>query len=1090
MKKVRSDISFPELERDVLKYWKENNIFHKSLDPSLNKKEGEEPRKDYVFYDGPPFATGLPHYGHLLAGTIKDTVGRFFTMKGYRVDRRFGWDCHGVPVEFEIQKNLNLHGSKAIREFGVANFNEECRKIVLRYTREWREFVSRSGRWVDFDREYKTMDRSFMESIWWVLKSLWDKDLVYEGVKCVPYSWAINTPLSNFEANLNYKNVQDPALTVKKTLIDDLSNFAAELAGKNVHILVWTTTVWTLPSNTGVGINPDLEYGIYDGGDGEYYLINVNLAKSVFKVKDGEELPRLVYSAKGSEFVGLSYNPAFDFYSDQREKGCFKIYAGDFITEESGTGLVHLASFGEDDVQIFQKNNLPILDPVSVDGNFLSPVSLVEGKNIKEAEPDLIADLKKRGKVFAHDTIEHSYPFCYRTDKPLIYKSIKSWFVKVEQIRDKLIEANSAINWTPSHIKEGRFGKWLENSKDWAISRDRFWGTPLPFWRCDKSGFIECIGSVEELEKKSGRKIDDLHSHFIDDVTYPSSADPAGTMRRVPQVLDCWFESGAMPFAQSHYPFEGRDEFEDSFPADFIAEGLDQTRGWFYTLLVVSTHLFGKASFKNVIVNGIVLAEDGKKMSKSLKNYPDPTKVMEEIGADAMRVYLLSSPATRADDLRFSEDGVKQVVRQALLPLWNAYNFFVTYAVIDNWSLDSKSSLGELSSENLLDRWILSKYKTLATKVDTALSTYQLYLAAPAALEFIDQLTNWYIRLNRRRFWSDNTTENLVDKQKAYNTLYEVLVGFVRILSPLAPFITEEIYQNLYAAIKDANINNGDLNEHSVHLSNFPSAKELERIKRDEELESAMDLFQQIIILGRSLRNEKKIPVRQPLATMTVLHPNQSSLDALSVLDLYLKEELNIKNIDYSTNEDKYVTLSARLNTKIHGKTLGPKLGSDGMRRLQKEIEELTTDQLISLESGSIVNLVGIDFGANDLLIERKVKLTGSVSATSGVCTIVLDTNIDEGLKLEGFARECINRIQKARKDSGFSVTDRVEVTCLTDDVDISNAVEQFQDRIKEETLAESIQVLSVNQEVDYQADGYFENKIDASQLYLKVVKV
>ncbi|MCB0344498.1 MAG: isoleucine--tRNA ligase [Bdellovibrionales bacterium] len=1058
MKPVDLDVSFPELEEQTLSYWREQEVFQRSIDPRLPAKVGapqNEPRPSYVFYDGPPFATGLPHYGHLLAGTIKDVIGRFFTMKGYHVDRRFGWDCHGVPVEFEIQKTLGLHGAKAIREYGVGRFNEECRKIVLRYTKEWEKFVERSGRWVDFDRQYRTMDLNYMESIWWVVKQLWDKGLIFEGLKSVPYSWAINTPLSNFEANLNYKTVQDPAVTVRAKLLGKPQQKLA-LSGYDdyaVNAYVWTTTPWTLPSNMAIAVGADIDYVLVaNEADHEIAVLAEDLAEQLFpvlgeeKVDDAEGVAdvRIVGTCKGSKLVGLEYEPFFSYFENQRDNNAFRIYGGSFVTAVEGTGLVHCASFGEEDVALFQEVGIPVIDPVDEDGNFTEMVPDFAGQNIKAADPNIIQHLKDNGKLVSHKTIEHSYPFCWRTDTPLMYKPVSSWFVKVESMRDELLHINSIINWVPGHIKDGRFGKWLEGARDWAISRNRFWGTPLPIWRCDETGEIRCIGSVTELEELTGEKVEDLHSHFIDNLTFPT-ADGKGVMKRVPEVLDCWFESGAMPYAQAHYPFENKHQFEQDFPADFIAEGLDQTRGWFYTLLVLSTALFGRPAFKNVIVNGIVLAEDGKKMSKSLKNYPPPDEVMNEFGADAMRLYLLASAATRGEDLRFSKAGVKNVVRQTILPLWNAYNFFVTYALVDGWT---PSDVPQEKSDNLLDRWILSKTASLIEGVDTALSSYRLYAAIQPVLDFVDQLTNWYIRLNRRRFWSGDTELERADKLHAYATLHRVLRTFVRVLAPLAPFVTEEIFRNLKDGADELK------SVASVHHMPFPSIDELGGAKVDQNLEKAMELFEEVIVLGRSLRNEHNIRVRQPLAKLTVVYADDEMLEGLKLLDEYIKEELNVKHVEYTSREENFVTLKAQLNTKRLGKVLGPKLGSDGMKALRSKVESFSTREIREIESGEPFKFQNVTLSGDDILIMRNADPAFKAAGSSGRVTIVLDTGITRELRLEGLAREFVNRVQKLRKDSGLEVQDRIILSYMTACPQLTLALEEHRDYISRETLA------------------------------------
>ncbi|MCC6221417.1 MAG: isoleucine--tRNA ligase [Deltaproteobacteria bacterium] len=1069
MKAVKADVIFSELESNILQFWRERDVFQRSMDAflpvRLEQDEGSsERRKSYVFYDGPPFATGLPHYGHLLAGTIKDVVGRFFTMKGFHVDRRFGWDCHGLPVEFEIQKEFDLHGAKAIREFGVAKFNEECRKIVLRYTKEWEKFVEKAGRWVDFSRQYRTMDRDFMESVWHVLKSLWDRGLIYEGQKTVPYSWAINTPLSNFEANLNYKTVQDPAVTVRAIFIGDVAKYLgrSDLPNYKFVAYVWTTTPWTLPSNMALAVGEDIAYSlVVDEVKKEIVVLASQVVEEFFPTGDsaGERTHYLAGEVLGSKLVGLNYEPFFPYFLSERENNAFKVYAGSFVTADEGTGIVHCASFGEEDVQLFQEKGINIVDPVDEDGNFMPVVTDFAGMNVKQADPSIIALLKKNGLLVSHKTIEHSYPYCWRTDTPLIYKTVASWFVKVEAIRDELLQMNAIINWVPEHIKNGRFGKWLEGARDWAISRNRFWGTPIPIWRCETCREVVCLGSVAELEELSGERVEDLHSHFIDKLAL-SCKKCGGKLTRVSAVLDCWFESGSMPYAQAHYPFEERETFEQNFPADFIAEGLDQTRGWFYTLLVLSTALLGRPAFKNVVVNGIVLAEDGKKMSKSLKNYPPPDEVMEEFGADAMRLYLLSSAATRAEDLRFSKAHVKQVVRQTILPLWNAYNFFVTYARVDNWTPER---IPVEQSENLLDQWILSRVASLIQGVDAALSSYRLYAATQPILDFVEQLTNWYIRLNRRRFWAGDTDAELQDKAHAYATLHRAMMAFVRVLAPLAPFITEEIFLNL---TEDAKGHWRD----SVHLMPFPTIDELGGAQINKSLERSMELFEEVIILGRSLRNKHELKVRQPLANLTIVHASDEVLEGLKMLDVYVKEELNVKNVIYTADEDKFVSLTAQLNTKELGSVLGPRLGSGGMRELRNKIESLSTDEIRALETGKGIEFLGVAIREDDLIVKRATKPGIEASASSGRVTIVLDTNISRDLKLEGMAREFVNRVQKIRKDRDLNVQDRVVIKYMTACPQIALALEEHRDYIMHEVLA--VDMSEVREEGELARDG------------------
>lgn len=1073
MKPVQPSVSFPNLEEETLKFWSEEQIFQKSLDQSQASK-GE-----FVFYDGPPFATGLPHYGHLLAGTIKDVVGRYFSMKGYHVDRRFGWDCHGVPVEFEIQKTLELKGAKDIEDFGIDRFNEACREIVLRYTAEWEEFVTRSGRWVDFNRQYRTMDLEFMESIWWVFKTLWDRGLIYEGQKCVPYSWAMSTPLSNFEANLNYKTVQDPAVTVRVPIKSFSHEALSE--GETVFLHLWTTTPWTLPSNMAVAVSGEMAYGIFKNQKtGEVFVISQDRANAVLGKKwKKEDKFELLGEVQGRELAGLSYEPLFDYFTDKAGEKAFKVYAEDFVTSEDGTGLVHLASFGEDDLGVFQREGIPVIDPVDADGNFTELVSDFSGENIKSSDSSIISHLKKQQKLVDHRTIEHSYPFCWRTNQPLIYRAISTWFVQVEEFKDKLQAHNQSINWVPGHLKDGRMGKWLEGARDWAISRNRYWGTPLPLWRCDDCGTIECFGSVGDLETASGREITDLHRHHIDDIKIPCK-ECSGNLERVPEVLDCWFESGSMPYAQAHYPFENKEKFEEGFPADFIAEGLDQTRGWFYTLLALSTALFDKPAFKNVIVNGILLAEDGKKMSKSLKNYPPPEKVMNEIGADAMRLYLLSSAACRGEELRFSEKGVQLVLRQTILPLWNAYNFFVTYALADNW--ETPKSLDEQSQvTNPLDRWILSKLGSLVEKVDDSMSNYLLYASVPPVIEFIEQLTNWYIRLNRRRFWSTDEDRS-EDKNQAYQTLYGVLKVLPRVLAPLAPFVSEEIHRNLRS----------DGDKESVHLESFPTLGDLGLNEGDidRDLEKAMELFEEVILLARSLRNDSGLKVRQPLSQLTVIYPEPEILKRLQELEAYIKDELNIKNLVWTTEEEEFVELTAKLNTKKLGKELGPKLGSGGMKDLRNLVEGMSGAEIRNLESGVPLEFQGLSLGIDDLIISRKVKEveagenSESLLGSSGRISVELVTSLSPQLIEEGLAREFVNRTQKARKDFDLHVSDRIELRCATNDSALKKALVGHEEYIKRETLAHSLELESEGTEPSFQ---WSEAEIEQSKLSIGI---
>ena len=742
---VKSDINIPKQEEEILAFWDERKIFEKSLT--------EHKGKTYSFYDGPPFATGLPHYGHLLAGTLKDIVPRYWTMNGYQIPRRFGWDCHGLPVEYEINKTHKIDSRKQILEMGVGKYNTLCRGIVSRYSQEWKKTVRRTGRWVDMDNSYFTMQPEFMQSVWWVFKQMWDKGLIYEGYKVVPYSTGISTALSNFEAGQNYKDVQDPAITI-----------ALKAEGEpNTFFLAWTTTPWTLTSNLALAVHKDIEYvRIRSRADGTRYYLAQALIKTVFKNADIDF--EIEASFKGSELLGKRYEPLFDYFADLKKEGAFKIISAVHVTIETGTGIVHMApAFGEEDFFACKEAGMPMANPVDDDGQFTSEVPEYQGKNVKAADSDIIRRIKDKKQLIKHDTIVHSYPFCPRSDTPLIYRAVSSWFVAVEKIKEQIVASNKTTAWVPEALRDGRFGNWLENARDWAISRNRFWGTPIPVWK-NAEGEAICIGSIAELEQLTGKKITDLHMEHVDQLEIPS---PTGKspLKRVGPVLDCWFESGSMPYAQWGYPFHNQQEFEKGFPADFIAEGLDQTRGWFYTLMVIGTALFGKAPFKNVLVNGLILAEDGKKMSKSLRNYPDPMEVLGKHGADALRLYLIDSPVVKAQELRFQEKGVHDVVRKILLRWWNSYSFFVNYANIDAFTPKGDYS----KSPNILDQWVISRLNTLIDNTRTEMNAYRLYNVVPSLLQFIEELTNTYIRFNRSHFWQEGMPE---DKRLAYETLY------------------------------------------------------------------------------------------------------------------------------------------------------------------------------------------------------------------------------------------------------------------------------------------------------------------------------
>lgn len=1018
---VNQHVDFPELEEKVLEFWQKEKIFEKSLEI---RKDSEA----FVFYDGPPFATGLPHYGHFVPGLLKDIIPRYKTMKGYHVDRRWGWDCHGLPVENEMEKELNLSSKKDIIAYGIDKFNEACRGIVLRYTSEWQKIINRSGRWVDFNNAYKTMDPLYMESIWWVFKALWDKGLIYEGFKILPYCPRCATPLSNFEVNQGYKDVKDPAITIKFKSKDD----------DNLYFLAWTTTPWTLPSNLALAVGPEVEYAeVFDHQSKERYILALARLDHYYKDKNEYAIKKRFL---GKELEGKKYIPLFPYYENISENA-FQVVNADYVSIEDGTGIVHTApGFGEDDYNTGLIYKLPVVSPVDENGEFTEEVFDYKGMHVKKADPLIIEDLKKRNLLVKKETITHSYPHCWRCDSPLIYKSISTWFVKIEPIKQTMIECNQRINWVPDHIKDGRFGKWLEGARDWAISRNRFWGTPLPVWKCESCEHTLCIGSISELEELSGRKFNDIHKHFVDDAIF-TCPECGGKMTRIPEVLDCWFESGSMPYAQEHFPFENKEKFLSRFPADFIAEGLDQTRGWFYTLTVLAAALFNKPAFKNCIVNGLVLDEHGKKMSKRLKNYPEPTYIMNKYGADALRLYLVNSAVIRAEELHFSENGVKEIVKNILLPLWNSYSFFITYANIDKWGvkkdiINNPEKMKNFSNE--LDRWIISSMQTLIKKVTDVTESYKLYLAIPPIIEFIDILTNWYIRRSRRRFWK---SENDKDKDEAYHSLYYVLLNLSKVAAPYIPFITESIYRNLKT----------DQMPQSVHLTDYPVA--IDNLI-DKELEKRMDLIQKAIALGRFLRTQYELKVRQPLMKVIIIDPYEEELNLISDFIELVKEELNVKEVVFSSDESSIIQYSAKPNFRKLGKILGKNITI-----AQKLLSNLTSKEIENLIKGEKLTLkendFSYDFTIDDIQIERK-PVEGLATVNEGHLTIALDTTLTEDLKMECDAREIVNKIQNMRKQLNFEVTDRIKVVIWTNPA-LFKSIDKFKDYICRETLTISL---------------------------------
>ena len=1006
---------FPNLEEKVLDRWEKDNTFQVSVDSKPEESE-------YVFYDGPPFANGLPHHGHLLTGYVKDVVPRFQTMKGKKVERRFGWDCHGLPAEMEVEKELQVSGRSEITEYGIDKFNERCEESVLRFTEEWEKTVTRQARWVDFENDYKTMDPSYMESVMWAFKQLWEKDLIYEAFRVMPYSWGAETPLSNFEIRLDdaTRPRQDPAVTVAFDL-DTKEN-----ESEKVRLLAWTTTPWTLPSNLALAVGAEIEYSKLKDSDGTIWIISSNaLSRYEEQLEDMEDLGTI----RGSELIGKKYKPLFDFFDYRTD--AFKVLEADWIDDQEGTGIVHMApGFGEDDQTVCEANDISIGDVVPVDdkGCYTKEVKTWKGMNVFDANPEIISTLKSNGQLLRHDSYEHNYPHCWRTDTPIIYKAISSWYVKVTDLTEQLLANNQAINWIPEHVQNGRFGMWLEGARDWSISRNRFWGSPIPVWKSDNSDYprVDVYGSIEEIEKDFGVKPDNLHRPFIDELTRPNPDDPTGKsfMHRVPEVLDCWFESGSMPFAQVHYPFENKEWFDDHFPADFIVEYINQTRGWFYTLHVLATALFDRPAFQNVICHGILLAEDGAKLSKKLRNYTEPNEIFVKQGSDALRWYLMSANIVRGGDSRISDNGIDDVVRHVLLPIWNAYSFFTLYANVDGYEAKFRTE-----SEHLLDRYLLAKTRQLVESVDSKMEDYVLPGATESIQAFIDALNNWYIRRSRDRFWEKRTKENENEKKDAYDTLYTVLKIFSQVSAPFLPMIMEEIHTGLTG-------------EQSVHLTDWPDS---EILPEDKPLVENMDRIRDAASTALRLREDEGIRVRLPLSSMVIAGPGSSSLS--NFLEL-LTDEVNVKEIKLIEDLDKYATYSLQPN----GSLLGPRLG--------KEVQSV----FAAAKSGDWeLNEDGTAKVADVLLNAEEFELglqphEGITAATlnSGDAIIILDTEITEDLAKEGIARDVIRQVQQARRDAELVVTDRIKIW-LNGGETILDSVKTFEEYVASQILATEI---------------------------------
>ncbi|KAF0268652.1 hypothetical protein FOG48_02264 [Hanseniaspora uvarum] len=1034
--------SFPREEERILQHWNDIDAFQTSLKLTEGKPE-------FSFFDGPPFATGTPHYGHILASTTKDIVPRYATMNGYHVERRFGWDTHGLPIEHIIDKKLNITCKEDVFEYGLDNYNDECRKIVMTYADEWRKTIGRVGRWIDFDNDYKTMYPTFMESCWWAFKELHTKNQVYRGYKVMPYSTGCTTPLSNFEAQQNYKDVYDPAVTIGFESLDQ----------ENTYFVAWTTTPWTLPSNLALCVNADFEYvKIFDEKKGKNFILLESLLKTLYKKPAAEKL-KTVAKFKGSELVGSKYKPLFPYFTAQYGDKAFRIIADAYVSADSGTGIVHNApAFGEEDYTVCLKNGIiseddVVPNPVNDSGKFTEEVTQFQGQYVKDADKNIIKHLTESGNLLVASQIKHSYPFCWRSDTPLIYRTVPAWFIRVRPVVDKMLSSVEKSNWVPNNIKEKRFANWISNARDWNVSRNRYWGTPIPLWVSEDYEEIVCIGSVEELKELSGttEDITDLHRDKIDHITIPSKQGK-GVLRRVEEVFDCWFESGSMPYASHHYPFENTEKFDQKVPANFISEGLDQTRGWFYTLSVLGTHLFGEVPFKNVIVSGIVLAADGRKMSKSLKNYPDPNIVLDAYGADALRLYLINSPVLKAESLKFKEEGVKEVISKVLLPWWNSFKFLEGQISLlkKSENIDFKFD-PTLISDNVMDRWLMASMQSLVGNIHTEMAAYKLYNVVPKLLEFIDQLTNWYIRFNRRRLKGENGTE---DCKKALNTLFEALFSFVRAMAPFTPFLSDNIYLRMKEFIGDDVLASFGEDYRSVHFLSYPQVREE---LFDEKIEVAVSRMQTVIELGRNIREKKSISLKTPLKSLVILHDDPAYLKDVDSLKTYIQEELNVRDIIITSDEEKY---KVEYKAFADWPTLGKKLKKD-MKKVKEGLPKLTSDEVKSYKATGEVEVSGIKLVAGDLTVTRGLPATelndGQDSRTFQDVLVIMDINVYEELKTEGLAREIINRIQKLRKKVGLEATDDVVVqySVLEDKMNFDDVVSEHYSMITKTVRSE-----------------------------------
>ncbi|WGJ62456.1 isoleucine--tRNA ligase [Wolbachia endosymbiont of Frankliniella intonsa] len=1028
-----SSPDFSLLEKEIIKFWQENKIFEQSV---------EKRSKDhcFVFYDGPPFANGLPHYGHLLTGFIKDAFARYQTMLQKRVERRFGWDCHGLPAEMGAEKELRISGRTEIEKFGIEKFNNNCRTSVMKFSSEWEKYVNRQARWVDFHNDYKTMDKSFMESVMWAFKQLYDKGLLYESIRVVPYSWACETPLSNFETRLDnaYREKISKAVTVAFELLENPKQFK-----QKCRLLAWTTTPWTLPSNLALAVGEDIEYCMVLVNGEVCIFAESYLEKFVSHCEQSNiQYENCNTKLKASDLAGLSYKPLFDYFKDT--KNAFRVFIADYVTGEDGTGVVHTApGFGEEDFYLCQSHDIRAVCPVDNAGKFTTEVSDLAGVHVFDANDTVIKKLKRQGSWFKTEQYIHNYPHCWRTDTPLIYRTMPSWYVAVTKFKSRMVELNKRVNWIPNHIRDGQFGKWLEGARDWSISRNRFWGTPIPVWKSDDAKYprVDVYGSIAELERDFNVKIDDLHRPFIDTLTRPNSDDPTGksVMRRVPDVFDCWFESGSMPFAQVHYPFENKEWFEKNFPADFITEYIAQTRGWFYTLFVLSTALFDSETFKNCICHGVVLDVKGQKLSKRLNNYADPMEVFDKYGSDALRFLMLSGSIVCGGNLLLDKEGnlVRDVLKNVIKPIWNSYHFFTMYANADGIKAEICRDY-----QNTIDCYMISKCFEAVEGMRASMNNYNSQEACKILTDFFEVLNNWYIRRSRERFWKSDLDQ---DKTDAYNVLYTVFYYILRAAAPLLPLITETIWQGL------------KYKETSVHLADFP---QLDRY--NSELIAKMDLVREICNAALSIRNMFNIRIRQPLGSMTIYH--KSSCNFLE--DEYqemVRDEVNVKELEIVSELKEVASLELKLNFPVLGRKV-----PDKIKKLVQYVKEGKWKQVENEQIflGDETESYTMEKGEYELLLKANSEYSAVFDNNKGV--VILNTELNNELILEGLARDIVRLIQETRKQADFYISDRIRVIIKAEDEKIKEAINTWVEYIKDQTLALS---LDTNKEIE--ADFY-----------------